>query len=254
MSRKLDFLIAGAQKAGTTALHSFLKAHPQLFLATPKELHFFDNESLDWSCPNYDILHAHFPAELDDKVIGEATPIYTWWPPSLDRIKVYNPKIKCIVMLRNPVERAYSNWAMVVSRGAETLSFSTAIRDGRRRAAGPSGLPHRLFSYVERGLYAAQIERLLARFPRERLLFLRTEDLAERQAATLDQVCAFLGVSPFSTPPPAAYVMPVSKGDLPPISEADRSYLTALYREDIAATQALSGLDLSHWARLDAIG
>jgi hypothetical protein len=93
---------------------------------------------------------------------------------SLERIAAYNPRMRLILIFRDPIERAWSHWKMEYARGAETESFAWSIRDGRSRVDAGSvraGL-HRVYSYVERGFYGAQVERLLALFPREQVLFL----------------------------------------------------------------------------------
>lgn len=153
------FLIAGVQKGSTTALHHMLRQHSSVFLSERKELHFFDNESHDWRSPTYDAYDAHFANAPDGAVCGEATPIYTYWGPALSRIHAYNPSMKFIVSLRDPAERAYSHWRMETLRGAETVSFSEAIRGGRQRVIDQAEIAghHRVYSYVERGFYAPQI-------------------------------------------------------------------------------------------------
>jgi hypothetical protein len=248
---RFEFLIAGTQKGGTTALHRFLSAHPDLFLPARKELHFFDNEALDWRSPDYDELHRHLAGRGAHQRAGEATPIYLYWPPAPARIRRYNRDIRLILLLRDPVARAHSHWAMEVSRGLERLPFAEAIRAGRRRvaeAADEVAGCHRVFSYVERGCYAGQIARLLALFPRALMLFLRTEDLSRTHAATLDRVCDFLGVARFAAYPTAEHVVPVATRETPPLAEADRAWLRALYRDDIARTAELTGLDLAGWS------
>jgi hypothetical protein len=239
----LDFLIAGVQKGGTTALRAFLSCHPDIYFPDRKELHFFDNESFDWSRPNYALLHRHFCNKRPGQIAGEATPIYTYWQPSTARIHRYNPHVKLIVLLRNPVERAYSHWAMEVRRGAETLEFSDSIRIGRERLGGKQ---HRVYSYVERGFYAEQTERLASLFPASQLLLLRTEDLREQHTATLDRICKFIGVRRFVTHPAARNVS-AGRWAVPKAKQSDLDYLVDLYRCDIERTQQLTGLDLSTW-------
>lgn len=240
----VEFLIAGVQKGGTTALHAFLSQHPDLYLPARKELHFFDDESLDWSQPDYTRFHRHFRDRGSSQIAGEATPIYTYWQPAAARIHRYNAAMKLIVLLRNPVERAYSQWSMEFGRGTETLGFSAAIRGGRSRFLGGQ---HRVFSYVERGFYSEQVEGLTSLFPIAQLLFLRTEDLRERHRATLDRVCDFLGVGRFAEHPSAACVLPLERARVPPPTLGDLTYLRDLYRSDIERTEQRTGLDLSAW-------
>lgn len=188
----VNFLIAGVQKGGTTALYDYLTDCPDVALSQPKEVHFFDDETRDWSQPDYAAYHAHFPPP-DGRPCGEATPIYVYWPNALERICAYNPAMRLILTLRDPVERAWSHWRMEYARGAEREPFAWCIRQGRQRLfdARPWG-HHREFSYVERGFYAEQLERLFALFPREQVLILRAEELRTDPAATLAAVRRFL--------------------------------------------------------------
>jgi hypothetical protein len=199
---RVDFLIAGAQKGGTTALFSYLSEYPDIALGEPKEVHFFDDESQDWSAPDYAAYHAHFPAARG-RPCGEATPIYLYWRSSLERIAVYNPGMKLVAVLRDPVERAWSHWRMEYARGAETRPFAWCIREGRQRLfeAEPWGF-HREFSYVERGFYGEQLERASALFGRERVLALRSQDLRADPAAALSAVRSFLGLPDAPAPAP----------------------------------------------------
>ncbi|MGZ5987061.1 MAG: sulfotransferase domain-containing protein, partial [Caulobacteraceae bacterium] len=204
-SERIAFVIAGAQKGGTTALFDYLGEEPGLALSREKEVHFFDDEAQDWARPDYAAYHASFPAP-DGRLRGEATPIYLYWPGSLERIRAYNPAIKLIVLLREPIHRAWSHWKMEYARGAETQPFAWCVRQGRQRLfeAEPWG-HHREMSYVERGFYGEQIERLLEVFPREQLLVLRSQDLRADPAATLASVRRFLGLA-MNGPPVAREV------------------------------------------------
>ncbi|PYL86919.1 MAG: sulfotransferase, partial [Verrucomicrobia bacterium] len=105
--QKLDFLVAGAQKSGTTALNYYLKRHPRIALPVKKELHFFDNDEL-FAGGNvlYEPLYEMFRPARPGSIAGENTPIYLYWRPALPRIRDYNPAMKFIIILRNPIERA----------------------------------------------------------------------------------------------------------------------------------------------------
>lgn len=231
---RVDFLIAGVQKAATTALHDFLREHPALHLPERKELHYFDDERLDWGAPNYERdYHSWFARSRPGQLCGEATPIYTYWPNCLQRIHRYNPHIKLIVALRHPAERAWSHWRMELARNAETLSFSEAIRSGRARVSGACGGVHRVYSYVERGFYVAQLDSVFALFPRDRVLLLRQEQLLGNPESTLDQVCDFLGVDRFSRYPESRLVFSHQKAGGPPMSAEDFDYLSRIYADDL---------------------
>lgn len=176
---RIGLFIAGVQKAATTTLHAHLASHPVTMTGANKELHFFDNEAVDWIAPDYGLLHTRFDGDRAGRVALDATPIYTFWPPSAGRIAVYNPSARLVVVFRDPVERAWSHWRMETARGAESLSFSDAIRHGRERLDSNDALAAiwRVASYVERGFYAGQVRRLFDHFPKDQLLFLDSRDL-----------------------------------------------------------------------------
>jgi hypothetical protein len=156
----------------------------------------------------------------------------------------YNPAMRVIVLLRDPVARAWSHWRMEYARGWERQPFAWCIREGRRRLfeAEPWG-HHRAFSYVERGFYGEQVERLLSLFPREQVLVLTAEALQAEPSATLAEVRAFLGL-----PPAAAAVEPraVHVGrDMDygsELTEADAAFLRYVYARDQERLAALTGI------------
>jgi Sulfotransferase domain len=239
---RVAFIIAGTQKGGTTALFDHLGEEPGLSLSRRKEVHFFDDEAQAWPQPAYGVYHAHF-APFDGRPRGEATPIYLYWPNSLERIAAYNPAMRLIVVLRDPVQRAWSHWKMEYARGAETRPFAWCIREGRQRLfeAQPWGF-HREFSYVERGFYGEQVERLLGLFPREQLLALRAEDLRADSAGTLSRVRAFLGLprGAAARPREAHVGREMDYGSA--LTADDVAYLEGVYARDLERLADLTGI------------
>lgn len=243
MTRKVDFVVVGAQKAGTTALFDHLSDDRRLNLSTVKETHFFDDESVDWAEPDYGAYHAHFDLSRPGPM-GEATPIYIFWPESLERLAAYNRDARLILMLRDPVKRAFSHWQMEYSRGVETLPFAQAIREGRRRLDGkPANHPdRRVFTYVERGFYGEQTAHLLDLFARDQLLVLRADDLRRDPTLTLSKVYRFLGMDapPGPIAPREVHVARVMDyGSI--LTEEDVSYLSDLYAADQDRLEVLTG-------------
>ena len=241
---RVTFVIAGVQKGGTTALHEYLAAMGDVALSRQKETHFFDDETLDWARPDYARYHALFDGTVDGRPCGEATPIYSYWPNALERICAYNPAMKLILLLRDPVARAWSHWRMEYARGAEKEPFAWCVREGRMRLfehqppVHPWGA-HREYSYVERGFYGEQVERALALFPREQLLVLSAEALQDAPAATLAAVRAFLGL-PKRKAPAARRVHVGAEIDYgSELTTGDAAFLRGLYARDQARLRRL---------------
>src|SRR5437879_2894336 len=194
---KLDFLVAGAQKSGTTALNYYLKRHPRIALPVKKELHFFDNDELfAGGNVSYEPLHKMFQPARPGSIAGENTPIYLYWRPALPRIRDYNPAMKFLVILRNPIERAFSQWNMQRTRGIEPFDFLDAVAAEPRRIAESAPKQLRKFSYVERGRYAEHLERAFRLFPRARFPVLKYEEFRARQREVVEAVFRFLSLSP----------------------------------------------------------
>ncbi|MFM7151562.1 MAG: sulfotransferase family protein [Gemmataceae bacterium] len=190
----VDFLLGGAMKAGTTALSSFLDQHPEIHMPPGKEAHFFDvddNFPPDGS-PDYRSYHARYCPPATTRILGDATPLYLYQENVAPRVACYNPRMKWILLLRHPVERAHSHWNMNRVQGREPLDFLAALDQEPNRRTTPQD--QRWYSYFDRGYYARQLRHLLRYFPRRQLLILRTEDLAERHDETLRLIFSFLEV------------------------------------------------------------
>ncbi|WP_185969773.1 sulfotransferase domain-containing protein [Rhizobium straminoryzae] len=250
-AERVGLFIAGVQKAGTTSLDVYLRSHPSLAGARVKEPHFFDDESLDWSNPPIERLHALYPPPVTGTLRFEATPISSFWPHALERIQRYNATAKIILLLRDPIERAWSQWSMQLDRGTETLSFPEAIEAGPRRLISePLGRAWRDHSYVERGFYLYQIRRVLSLFPASQVLFLESRGLAADPVGTMARIAGFLDLAPF---PPVSSLRerqnPVP--DLAP-QPKDILRLRDLFVADARATVAVTGIDARHWPTLAA--
>lgn len=247
---RVNFVIVGAMKAGTTALDSFLAQHPDICTSPLKETHFFATDMVfegDGE-PDYTWYHCFFDNYTGQKLIGEATPKYMFHPHVPARLQAYNPEMKLIFMLRHPVERAYSHYIMSVEQGYEPLSFSEAIRQEESRLRAAAGnhdgdSPLWWQSYVSRGRYMAQIHNMLRSFPREQMLFIRSEDLSQRHRETLRQVYDFLGVADVGMPEERSVL--AQKYDM--MSQIDRSYLVELFSQELDALEQFLGWDLSAW-------
>ena len=246
---RVGFLIAGVQKGGTYSLYRLLERHPEIGLSKSKEVHFFDDEaSVDWSRPRYDRYHRNFSIDRRSRVFGEATPIYIYWPGSLERIRAYNPNTKLILLFRDPIERAYSAWCHQRRKSREPLSFSEAIREGRARISDPQGLGNRHFSYVERGFYAKQLRRALDLFPASNILSLDSSQLSRDPRALVQQVVRFLGLSE-----PNGVIEAIHANKRAPLKESDVvraddvTLLADLFAGDVAELVERVDFSIEHW-------
>ena len=246
----LGFVIGGVQKAGTTALARYLGRHPAVCLPRGKEAHIFDAPDFDdrWTAQEVD---ARYASRFDDApanaLHGDATPFYLFHPRMIARIARYNPAMRWIVLLRDPIDRALSHYQMERARGNESLPLWLALLLEPWRLRGHQedfarSSPLRRYSYRARGDYARQLDVLHARFPPEQVLLLRSDALMRDPHAALLQVCAFIG----TTPPPVQEVYErVFVGDYSPWTAHDwrRRLLRHWWRRELVQ-QERRGI---HW-------
>jgi hypothetical protein len=203
-----DFLIIGTQRGGTTALYHYLKTHPCIIPAPIPATHFFDkkySKGLRWYQAHFPMLWEKTYAQRVHKsplVTGEASSSYLFYPHAPKRVAEVLPHVRLIVLLRNPVDRAYSQYYHALELGHETLSFEEAIEGEEERTAqerekilndeyyeSPT-YTHR--SYLTRGIYVDQLQAWMRCFPREQFLILKSEDFYSDPVATFKQVLTFL--------------------------------------------------------------
>jgi hypothetical protein len=203
-----DFLVIGAPKAGSTAVHEALVRHPGLFLSNPKEPKYFltgderprrqdhrgpgDAHSARewiWQREKYEQL---FDAAPPATLRGESTPFYLWDKAAHRRIRQTVPNAKLIAIIRDPVDRAYSNWTHLWCDGLETNpDFVAACRaEPARIATGYAPF----WRYLELGRYGEQFQHLFSVFPREQVHVLRYKEFVDEPAKSIDAICDFLGV------------------------------------------------------------
>ncbi len=237
-----DFMIAGFQKCGTTSLFSYLVQHPEIAPPLKKEIKYFDlnsSQNINW-------YKAHFPkyadAQNDQKPItGEATPDYIFFPEIAAKIARLNSRIKLIIICRNPVDRAFSQYKYSIWRGTEYLSFAEALEKEPERLAEATRFcrtnkqplsenwAYREFSYVKRGLYAQQLENWLKVFPENQFLFLCTEELKNQPDMVLKKITDFLGIADFTFCTREKYLQS-TKAEV--ISPHIRQNLTAYFEQE----------------------
>jgi hypothetical protein len=251
-----DYLVIGAQRAGTTFLYSLLADHPYVVPPATKEVHWFDLNF--WRPTSW--YRAHFPllSELyhaTDRpevraITGEASSYYCFHPAVPERVARTLPHAKIIMLVRNPTERAISQYYHSVEHGFERLSLTDALAAEPERLAGQEdrlvsprtrSLAHDRFSYMARGCYLDQLGRWRRWIPEERLLVMPSRDLFLDPQAAFDRICAFLGIPGHrltELPPRNA----VKRGTVAP---ADRAYLDRHFADHNTAFLAETGIDLT---------
>jgi hypothetical protein len=204
-----DYIIAGAQKAGTTSLYAYLSEHPNVDPPITKEVRYFDryyDRGINWYRMHFPLARAGetFDAAGAKMLTGESTPNYMFYPQSPRRIAQTLSGVKVIFLLRNPVDRAYSHYHLKLKRRQEPRSFDEAIdaeierleADGEQIAANGDYYirMHDRHTYLARGLYVDQIRRWQSFFAPEQLLFVESGRLFKDTDEVFEQVCDFLGL------------------------------------------------------------
>lgn len=286
-----NFLIIGAHKAGTSSLHKYLQQHPQVFLPSLKEPRFFsydpdvpDGEPTPYPwgprvhpVKTWDQYLALFTEVTTETAIGEASPCYLNHPRGPVRIRQALPGVRLIVSLRDPLDRAYSGYLMAVRDAGETRPFAELI-GGEPRAPWHDNL-----------VYYQSCLRYLECFPRERLKFVRAEDLNAQPFKVLTDLFSFLEVDPAFQPDTTtqfnkggvprsqllhrvldnrgvrglgAYIPAPLRSTLkrlrsanlrkpPELDGAVRARFIERFREDILRLQDLLDMDLSDWLQVE---
>ena len=294
-----NFFIIGAQKAGTTSLYSYLKQHPQIYMSPRKEPHFFKGIHSEYQtrgrslAPVTDIgeYQALFEGVTDEKAIGEASASYLYSPKTPALIERSIPDAKLIAVLRNPADRAYSNFLYCVQMGREPLAtFVEALQAEEKRIRTNWGP---LWHYRQKGFYYAQVTRYFNTFGPDRVKVYLYDDLRGNPLGMLSDIFRFLDVDetfvpdmsiehntsglPRSKPlfllakrltahnptlksalldrflpaAPRRYVKNQVFVKPPPLPAELRRQLIDSYREDILELQELIRRDLSPWLEDD---
>jgi len=240
-----SFLIIGAQKAGTSSLFNYLCQHETVLKAIRKEVHFFDSPSYTMGERWY---RSTFPRrwKLRDYlggrrrpsyVSGDASPYYLVHPASPERAQLFDPQLKLIVMLRDPIERALSHYNHQIRQGNETLSFEDALAAEPDRLLGerekmiddPNYYSHNYwaYSYVERGLYAKHIQHWLGHFDITQFLFIRSDAFFQEPQNSYRQTLEFLDLEPR----PLLDATRKNSGHYSKMGAPMRDHLSAVFRE-----------------------
>jgi hypothetical protein len=256
LGTKPDFIILGAQKAGTSSLYSFLIRHPHIRGAFRKETHFF-TQDFDKNALWYE---SYFPSRLpwnSGTITGEASPSYLNTPYVPKFVHQILDETKFIVLLRNPIDRAFSHYSHSVNLNVEHLSFQEALaleleRISEEVSAFQRGYTIRdyrtssflKFSYATRGIYVKQLRWWFELFPRDRFNIIKYEDFFKDPLTNIQSLYKFLGLAEME-----AFEFPkrnigAYKRKLEPKT---REYLRDYYQPYNAELSELLGMDFSDW-------
>lgn len=261
---KPNFIGIGSQRAGTTWLYNCLIEHPDIFMPSKKELHFFDlgyDKGIDWYLSN-------FATHNNEKMVGEITPNYYQHPQALERIAAFNKQVKIIYIVRNPIDRAHSHYKLFLQSHFKGKSFSEIIKTNK--------------NIIDLGLQAKHLQRMYELFDHKNILTLLYDDLCANPELLLQSVYKFLEIDgDFKTsalhkrinrvvlPNLQSYLVKLKlnwlivlvkksfiaepiKSWLSPkhyknIEKSDKDYLQNIFASDIANLEQFINRDLSHW-------
>lgn len=293
-----NFLIVGAPRSGSTSLYEYLNLHPQIFMSPNKEPSFFafEGETPNFAGPDMEYINQGIVTRLSDYedlfhgavgqhvALGEATPLYLYGPYAAERIHHHIPHAKIIAILRNPVDRAYSNYRQHLLAGHELLSFDQACaRESERARANWSWY----WRYLDMGFYYLQLKRYFDRFSASQIRVYLFDDLEASPITVVRDILRFLGVSDTvdldvsirynaSGVPksrllnslvfdrngikevlklllPGAFLRRLKARSMrtnlinEPLEPGVRQRLTDLFRDDLKKVETLIGRDLSMW-------
>lgn len=245
--RKIDFLVIGTQKSGTTALDKYLRLHPGIGMPEEKETHFFDKHIKGIERKMiHRVYHNHFNLiDLGTKVVGEITPGYMYIPEVCERVYNYNPDLKLIAILRNPIDRAYSHWGMQVERGIETMSFDECILDEPKRLSEMIPKHRKKYAYLSRGFYATQLNRYFKLFNKDQFHIIKYDDFLSEQKNTLDQLFRFLNVDPESYNFEEIKIHQTNYKES--ISDSAKMKLKEIFSSEIKELEEMLGWNCQNW-------
>ena len=244
------FIIAGAPRSGTTWLYQLLDRHPDVYMAKPvrPEPKFFLVDDLYAKGIDF-YRDTWFAGRSGQRAAGEKTTNYLESPEAAERIHRHLPDVRLVFILREPSQRAYSNWAWSRMNGMESEDFerALALEDERERTVTERLKYARPHAYFSRGLYASMLAAYTTRFPREHILYLKFDDIVFNPAGLAARLHQFIGVEPRPSDTAGLDVVNPSEigGDAMP--DDVRHRLRARYRASIEQLVSLAGPEFSAW-------
>jgi hypothetical protein len=192
MDNKVNLLIIGTQKAGTTSLFHYLNQHPDIYFSEVKEVIYFASDEHYKRGEKY--YHSFFPKYKDQKIIASSYVHMLPNPKCPERVKAYNPDMKFIVMLRDPIKRAMSAYKYAINNNWEDQnnSFKDAFNKEKERLASTS--PNYDLTYFYNGLYYHHLSHWFEYFPKENFLIIKDTDLRNNSKQVLISIFDFLGI------------------------------------------------------------
>jgi hypothetical protein len=240
--RVIEFIIAGTMKGGTTAAIKNFNKHPEISMVE-KEIHYYDKKidyqrGIDW-------YKSHF--DYSKKVVGDKAPDVMYMYSCLELLQISNPQVKIILVLRNPIERAYSHWKMTRDLFRNTTSFEFSIKDelmhrmGENRSYNVSFWHH----FIQRGFYYEQLIEILKYFPKDNIFIVISEKVRYNMDKEYQDIFKFLGVSEFHTEFEEDFVS--KKNDM--IKKNSKLYkeLQKIYKDDVKKLEKYIGYKTDWW-------
>lgn len=244
------FLIIGAQKSGTSSLFNYLIQHPDIISPIiPREVHYFDlyyNRGPQWYMSN-------FPLSRKGKITGEKSPYYLYHPLVPERSLAFNSGFRLIVLLRDPVKRAYSHYNHQVRKGRESRPFREAVKTEMNRVESEHdrlargeinySFTHQHYSYLSRGRYVEQLDLWTKFFPRKQI-YLETSERFFREPQTVcSEIFQFLDLPPATISSEKRH----NSRTYDPILKTDQEWLANLFHQSNAKLADEYGVDINNW-------
>jgi len=205
LTHKPDFIVVGAPKCGTTSLYYYLRQHPEIYLPERKELHYFsagylkgriggpgDKAAVRKVCDSQRDYENYFKPAPDDSVRGEISPSYFVYPETSEAIRNACGEIKIVIMLRDPVDKAFSQYCHLLKEGREELSFEESLQEELERAENNW---NDFWLLTRSSFYCKRIQKFIDMFGPEQVLVILLEDFSAAPSKSLAELCRFIGVN-----------------------------------------------------------
>ena len=249
-----NYAIVGVQKGGTSTLAVTLNQHRLVCQPPDKERHFFDDESVDWSAPDYARDYVAPRRAPIHRLVGDATPTYLYWPQALARMRAYNPAMPLIAVFRDPLERLFSHWVMLRSRNPAWPDWPDFLSEWPHTSlpdavpAGVRTMRWRHMTGLARGFYGEQLQRGFELFGRRQWLLLELRAMLDDFEQTVHRATDFLDLPRFERVPPLRnwHAGAEQIAGTAPTGD-DLARVAEIYAKDLALFEELSEIDTSPW-------